>query len=43
MSYSAEKGVWFMDYHQKKTLHIRYTVEIDDKTGKARTVVNDYW
>jgi hypothetical protein len=43
VSYSAEKDVWFVDYREKKTRYIKYNVEINDKTGNATTIVNDYW
>jgi hypothetical protein len=43
VSYSADKGVWFVDYREKKTRYIKYNVEVDDKTGTATIVVNDYW
>jgi hypothetical protein len=43
LSYSSDKRVWFVDYREKKTGYIKYNIEIDDTTGQATTIVNDYW
>jgi hypothetical protein len=43
LSYSSDKHVWFVDYRDKKTGYVKYNVEIDDNTGQATTIVNDYW
>jgi hypothetical protein len=41
-TYSLEKGLWFVDYREKKTGYLKYNIEIDDSTGKATTTINDY-
>ena len=43
LSYSSDKRVWFIDYREKKTGYIKYSIEIDDTTGQATTIINDYW
>lgn len=43
LCYSSDKRVWFVDYREKKTGFITYSVEIDDNTGQATIIVNDYW